>query len=157
MLLSFVLLCFYSILLIAPGTKPISGPCSMRMIKQKCLYILMQCNRCDFFFHIFFQIREYNGQMQGITSAGFASLTFDGTVGAPIVPRTSSKVYTFMDEEPKTIEELRVWAASNLSISGSAAKLSGVQPMMFFDLTCQLIGKAKVDGSSFLLKVDLFF
>ncbi|XP_076185813.1 protection of telomeres protein 1 isoform X1 [Aptenodytes patagonicus] len=99
------------------------------------------------------KVREYNGQMQGITSVGFASLTFDGTVGAPIVPRTSSKVYTFMDEEQKTIEELRVWAASNLSISGPAVKLSGVQPMLFFDLTCQLVGKAKVDGSSFLLKV----
>ncbi|XP_031962212.1 protection of telomeres protein 1 isoform X2 [Corvus kubaryi] len=99
------------------------------------------------------KIREYNGQMQGITSAGFASLTFDGTVGAPVVPRTSSKVYTFMDEEQKTIEELRIWAASNISISGPAARLSGVQPMLFFDLTCQLVGKAKVDGSSFLLKV----
>ncbi|XP_017673672.1 PREDICTED: protection of telomeres protein 1 isoform X2 [Lepidothrix coronata] len=99
------------------------------------------------------KIREYNGQMQGITSGGFASLTFDGTVGAPVVPRTSSKVYTFMDEEHKTIEELRVWAASNISISGPAAKLSSVQPMLFFDLTCQLVGKAKVDGSSFLLKV----
>ncbi|NWR31369.1 POTE1 protein, partial [Tachuris rubrigastra] len=99
------------------------------------------------------KIREYNGQMQGITSGGFASLTFDGTVGAPVVPRTSSKMYTFMDEEHKTIEELRVWAASNISISGPAAKLSAVQPMLFFDLTCQLVGKAKVDGSSFLLKV----
>lgn len=94
--------------------------------------------------------------MQGITSAGFASLTFDGTVGTPVVPRTSSKAYTFMDEEEKTIEELRIWAASNLSISGPAAKLSGVRPMLFFDLTCQLVGKAKVDGSSFLLKVNLF-
>ncbi|XP_014733232.1 PREDICTED: protection of telomeres protein 1 isoform X3 [Sturnus vulgaris] len=99
------------------------------------------------------KIREYNGQMQGITSGGFASLTFDGTVGAPVVPRTSSRVYTFTDEEQKTIEELRSWAASNISISGPAAKLSGVQPMLFFDLTCQLVGKAKVDGSSFLLKV----
>ncbi|NWX12211.1 POTE1 protein, partial [Aegotheles bennettii] len=99
------------------------------------------------------KIREYNGQMQGITSAGFASLTFDGTVGAPVVPRTSSKAYTFMDEEQKIIEELRVWAATNLSVSGPAAKLSGVQPMLYFDLTCQLVGKAKVDGSSFLLKV----
>ncbi|XP_063998440.1 protection of telomeres protein 1 isoform X3 [Pogoniulus pusillus] len=99
------------------------------------------------------KIREYNGQMQGITGGGFASLTFDGTIGAPIVPRTSSKVYTFMEEELKTIKELRVWAASNLSISGPPAKLSGVQPMLFFDLTCQLVGKAKVDGSSFLLKV----
>ncbi|NWR14846.1 POTE1 protein, partial [Emberiza fucata] len=99
------------------------------------------------------KIKEYNGQMQGITSGGFASLTFDGTVGAPVVPRTSSRVYTFMDEEQKTIEELRIWAASNISISGPATKLSGVQPMLFFDLTCQLVGKAKVDGSSFLLKV----
>lgn len=99
------------------------------------------------------KIREYNGQMQGITSGGFASLTFDGTVGAPVVPRTSSRVYTFMDEEQKAVEELRIWAASNISISGPATKLSGVQPMLFFDLTCQLVGKAKVDGSSFLLKV----
>ncbi|XP_069706831.1 protection of telomeres protein 1 [Phaenicophaeus curvirostris] len=99
------------------------------------------------------KIREYNGQMQGITSVGFASLTFDGNVGAPVVPRTSSKVYTFMDEEQKIIEELRVWASRNLCIFGPAAKLAGVQPMMFFDLTCQLVGKAKVDRSSFLLKV----
>ncbi|NXF98085.1 POTE1 protein, partial [Eubucco bourcierii] len=99
------------------------------------------------------KIREYNGQMQGITSGGFASLTFDGTVGSPIIPRTSSKVYTFMEEELKTIKELRAWAASNLSISGPPAKLSDVQPMLFFDLTCQLVGKARVDGSSFLLKV----
>ncbi|KFP28559.1 Protection of telomeres protein 1 [Colius striatus] len=99
------------------------------------------------------KVREYNGQMQGVTSAGFASLTFDGSVGAPVIPRTSSRVYTFTDEEQKIIEELRVWAASNLTTSGPPAKLSDVQPMMFFDLTCQLIGKAKVDGSSFLLKV----
>uniref|UniRef100_A0A8B9FG71 Protection of telomeres protein 1 n=1 Tax=Amazona collaria TaxID=241587 RepID=A0A8B9FG71_9PSIT len=99
------------------------------------------------------KIKEYNGQMQGITSGGFASLTFDGTVGAPIVPRTSSKGYSFVHEEHKTVEDLRVWAASNLSISEPAIKLSGVQPMLFFDLTCQLVAKAKVDGSSFLLKV----
>ncbi|XP_010158943.1 PREDICTED: protection of telomeres protein 1-like, partial [Eurypyga helias] len=96
------------------------------------------------------KIRQFNGRMHGITSVGFASLTFDGTVGAPIVPRTSSKVYTFMDEEQKIIEELRVWAASNLLTSGPPAKLCDVQPMLFFDLTCQLVGKAKVDGSSFL-------
>ncbi|NXU51075.1 POTE1 protein, partial [Turnix velox] len=99
------------------------------------------------------KIREYNGQIQGINSGGFASLTFDGTIGAPIVPRTSSKLYTFTDEEQKTIEELRVWAASNLSVSGPVAKLSDVQPMLYFNLTCQLVGKAQVDGSSFLLKV----
>ncbi|XP_074840221.1 protection of telomeres protein 1 isoform X2 [Carettochelys insculpta] len=99
------------------------------------------------------KIREYNEQMQGITSIGFASLTFDGTVGAPIVPRTSTKLYTFTEEEQKTIEELRIWAASNLLVFGPTPKLSSVQPMLFFDLTCQLVGKAEVDGSSFLLKV----
>ncbi|XP_032656851.1 protection of telomeres protein 1 isoform X2 [Chelonoidis abingdonii] len=99
------------------------------------------------------KIREYNNQMQGITGIGFASLTFDGTVGAPIVPRTSSKSYSFTEEEQKTIEELRTWAASNLLVCEPTAKLSGVQPMLFFDLTCQLVGKAEVDGSSFLLKV----
>uniref|UniRef100_A0A8D0L6F7 Protection of telomeres protein 1 n=1 Tax=Sphenodon punctatus TaxID=8508 RepID=A0A8D0L6F7_SPHPU len=99
------------------------------------------------------KIKEYNGQIQGITSAGFASLTFDGTVGAPMVPRASSKLYTFTDEDRKIIEELRIWVTSNLSNSGPTVKLSDVQSMMFFDLTCQLIGKAKVDGSSLLLKV----
>ncbi|NXY83426.1 POTE1 protein, partial [Alcedo cyanopectus] len=64
------------------------------------------------------KIREFNGQMQGVTSAGFASLTFDGTVGAPVVPRTSSKMYTFMGEEQKIVEDLRVWAASELSVRG---------------------------------------
>lgn len=135
----------------------INGPFFMHMLKQKCMCILMQCNHSPPPPHFLLQIREYNGQMQGITGVGFASLTFDGTVGAPVVPRSSSKVYTFMDEEQKTIEELRVWAASNLSISGPAAKLSGVRPMLYFDLTCQLVGKAKVDGSSFLLKVDFLF
>ena len=28
--------------------------------------------------------------------------------------------------------------------------------MQYFDLTCQLLGKAEVDGASFLLKVDIF-
>lgn len=122
------------------------------------MYLFFRAVQAFFFLiHILLQIREYNGQMQGITSGGFASLTFDGTVGAPVVPRTSNRVYTFMEEEQKTVEELRIWAASNISVSGPAAKLSGVQPMLFFDLTCQLVGKAKVDGSSFLLKVDFLF
>lgn len=133
-----------------------NAPFSMHMIKQKYICFSMQC-KLFFLIHILLQIREYNGQMQGITSGGFASLTFDETVGAPIVPRTSSKVYTFMDEEQKTVEGLWIWAASNISVSGPAARLSGVQPTQFFDLTCQLVGKAKVDGSSFLLKVDFFF
>ncbi|XP_061496158.1 protection of telomeres protein 1 [Rhineura floridana] len=99
------------------------------------------------------KIKEFGGQLQGITNSGFASLTFDGTVGAPVVPRTSSKLFTFTDEDKKTVEDLRVWVATNLSNSALAAKLCGIQPPVFFDLTCQLVGKAKVDGSSYLLKV----
>ncbi|XP_060633744.2 protection of telomeres protein 1 isoform X2 [Anolis sagrei] len=99
------------------------------------------------------KVREFGGQMQGITSAGFAALTFDGTIGAPVIPRTSSKVFTFTDEDKKTVEDLRVWVESNLSNSAPAAKLFDIQPPMFFQLTCQVVGKAKVDGSSYLLKV----
>ncbi|XP_066489645.1 protection of telomeres protein 1 [Tiliqua scincoides] len=99
------------------------------------------------------KIGEFGGQMQGITSSGFSALAFDGSVGTAVVPRTSSKAFTFTDEDKKAVEDLRVWVASNLSDSAPAAKLSDVQPPMFFELTCQLVGKAKVDGSSYLLKV----
>ncbi|XP_053109324.1 protection of telomeres protein 1 isoform X3 [Hemicordylus capensis] len=99
------------------------------------------------------KIREFSDQMQGINSSGFSALTFDGTVGAPVVPRSSSKLFTFTDEDKKTVEDLRIWVASKLSNSAPAAKLSGIQPPVFFELTCQLVGKAKVDGSSYLLKV----
>ncbi|XP_054845375.1 protection of telomeres protein 1 [Eublepharis macularius] len=99
------------------------------------------------------KVQEFNGQMQGVTSNGFAALTFDGTVGAPVVPRTTSKLFTFTEEDKKTVEDLRIWVASNSSNSVPAANLSSIQPQMFFDLTCQLVGKAKVDGASYLLKV----
>ncbi|XP_077194458.1 protection of telomeres protein 1 isoform X2 [Paroedura picta] len=99
------------------------------------------------------KVQEFNGQIQGITSNGFAALTFDGTVGAPVVPRTTSKLFTFTEEDKKTVEDLRIWVARNFSNSAPAADLSSIQPQMFFDLTCQLVGKAKVDGSSYLLKV----
>ncbi|XP_048356061.1 protection of telomeres protein 1 isoform X2 [Sphaerodactylus townsendi] len=99
------------------------------------------------------KVQEFNGQMQGITNNGFAALTFDGTVGAPVVPRTTTKLFTFTDEDKKIVEDLRIWAARNFSNSVPAANLSSIQPQMFFDFTCQLVGKAKTDGSSYLLKV----
>uniref|UniRef100_A0A8C0NLJ8 Protection of telomeres 1 n=1 Tax=Canis lupus familiaris TaxID=9615 RepID=A0A8C0NLJ8_CANLF len=71
------------------------------------------------------KIQVYKNETQGITSSGFASLTFEGTLGAPVIPRTSSKYFNFTAEDQK----------------------------MYFDLTCQLLGKAEVDGASFLLKV----
>ncbi|XP_006008350.1 protection of telomeres protein 1 isoform X1 [Latimeria chalumnae] len=99
------------------------------------------------------KIQAFRNEIQGITSMGFSALTFDGTVGAPIIPRTSSKSYNFTSEEHKIVEELRSWAATNLSFSTATVKLRDVQPMQFFDLTCQLVAKAPVDRSSVVLKV----
>ncbi|XP_023495366.1 protection of telomeres protein 1 isoform X1 [Equus przewalskii] len=99
------------------------------------------------------KIQVYKNETQGITSSGFASLTFEGTLGAPIIPRTSSKSFNFTAEDHKIVEALRVWASTNISPSSTLVKLCDVQPMQYFDLTCQLLGKAEVDGASFLLKV----
>ncbi|XP_075414740.1 protection of telomeres protein 1 isoform X4 [Tenrec ecaudatus] len=99
------------------------------------------------------QIQVYKNEAQGITSSGFASLTFEGTLGAPIIPRTSSKYFNFTTEDHKMVEALRVWASNHLPPSSSLLQLCDVQPMQYFDLTCQLLGKAEVDGTSFLLKV----
>uniref|UniRef100_A0A8B9YP69 Protection of telomeres 1 n=1 Tax=Bos mutus grunniens TaxID=30521 RepID=A0A8B9YP69_BOSMU len=51
------------------------------------------------------------------------------------------------------VEALRIWASTHISPSSILVKLCDVQPMQYFDLTCQLLGKAEVDGASFLLKV----
>ncbi|XP_032499367.1 protection of telomeres protein 1 isoform X2 [Phocoena sinus] len=99
------------------------------------------------------KIQVYKKETQGITSSGFASLTFEGTLGAPIIPRTSSKCFNFTAEDHKMVEALRVWASTHISPSSTLVKLCDVQPMQYFDLTCQLLGKAEVDGASFLLKV----
>ncbi|XP_062955933.1 protection of telomeres protein 1 isoform X1 [Cynocephalus volans] len=99
------------------------------------------------------KIQEYKMETQGITSSGFASLTFEGTLGAPVIPRTSSKYFNFTAEDHKMVEALRVWASTHISPSWTLLKLCDVQAMQYFDLTCQLLGKAEVDGASFLLKV----
>ncbi|KAM6202267.1 protection of telomeres protein 1 [Rhynchocyon petersi] len=99
------------------------------------------------------KIQVYKNETQGVTSSGFAALTFEGTLGAPVIPRTSSKYFTFTTEDHKTVEALRVWASNHISPSSTLLQLCDVQPMQYFDLTCQLLGKAEVDGTSFLLKV----
>ncbi|GAB5568745.1 protection of telomeres protein 1 isoform X1 [Prionailurus iriomotensis] len=99
------------------------------------------------------KIQVYKKETQGITSSGFASLTFEGTLGAPIIPRTSSKYFNFTAEDHRMVEALRVWASTHISPSSTLVKLCDVQPLQYFDLTCQLLGKAEVDGASFLLKV----
>ncbi|XP_069317963.1 protection of telomeres protein 1 [Eulemur rufifrons] len=99
------------------------------------------------------KIQVYKNETQGITSSGFASLTFEGILGAPVIPRTSSKYFNFTTEDQKMVEALRLWASTHISPSWTLLKLCDVQPMQYFDLTCQLLGKAEVDGTSFLLKV----
>ncbi|XP_005402401.1 PREDICTED: protection of telomeres protein 1 [Chinchilla lanigera] len=99
------------------------------------------------------KIQVYKNEPQGITSSGFASLTFEGTLGAPVLPRTSSKYFHFTDADHKMVEALRIWASTHIPPSSTLVQLYDVQPMQYFDLTCQLLGKAQVDGASFLLKV----
>uniref|UniRef100_A0A5F8GHC2 Protection of telomeres protein 1 n=1 Tax=Monodelphis domestica TaxID=13616 RepID=A0A5F8GHC2_MONDO len=99
------------------------------------------------------KIQQYKNEIQGVTTVGFSSLTFEGTLGTPVIPRTSSKIYTFTTDDQKTVEALRIWAANHISSSGTLIKLSDIKAMQYFDLTCQLVGKAEVDGSSVLLKV----
>nr|KAF6338393.1 protection of telomeres 1 [Pipistrellus kuhlii] len=99
------------------------------------------------------KIQVYKNETQGITSSGFASLTFEGTLGAPVIPRTSSRYFNFTTEDHKMVETLRTWASVHIPPSSTLVKLCDVQSMQYFDLTCQLLGKAQVDGASFLLKV----
>ncbi|XP_078077329.1 protection of telomeres protein 1 [Mustelus asterias] len=99
------------------------------------------------------KIQEFNKELQAVNAAGFSALTFDGTPGASLKPRTSSKSYQFTTTDQLTVEELRRWANVNLSIHKPTVKLSEVKPAEYFDLTCQLIAKAVVDHSSVLLKV----
>lgn len=51
------------------------------------------------------------------------------------------------------VEALRTWASTHVPASCNMLRLSDAQPMQYYDLTCQLLGKAEVDGVSFLLKV----
>ncbi|XP_043565068.1 protection of telomeres protein 1 isoform X1 [Chiloscyllium plagiosum] len=99
------------------------------------------------------KIQEFNKELQAINAPGFSALTFDGTPGAPLKPRTTSKSYQFTSTDQRTVEELRKWASADPSIHKPTIRLSEVKPAEYFDLTCQLIAKAEVDRSAVLLKV----
>nr|KAF6419194.1 protection of telomeres 1 [Rousettus aegyptiacus] len=49
------------------------------------------------------KIQVYKNGTQGINSTGFASLTFEGTLGAPVIPRTSNKCFNFTTEDHKMV------------------------------------------------------
>ncbi|XP_010862726.4 protection of telomeres protein 1 isoform X2 [Esox lucius] len=96
----------------------------------------------------------FNGAISLLTSHGFSVVTFDGTVGSPVVPRTCSKSFCFGEEDQHTVEALRVWAANESLVPAEpSVPLSSVQPKAYFDLTCQLLAKAPVDSSCMLMKV----
>lgn len=102
------------------------------------------------------KIQAYKNELQGISTRGFASLTFDGTLGAPVVSRTLSKSFNFTAQDYNMVETLRTWASTHISASSNLVQLSNAEPMQYYDLTCQLLGKAEVDGVSFLLKIGSF-
>ncbi|KAM9351979.1 protection of telomeres protein 1 [Symphorus nematophorus] len=85
---------------------------------------------------------------------GFSVVTFDGTVGEDVEPRTSSRSYHFDQEDLRTVEGLRSWAASQALLPPvPKIPLSAVQPKAYFDLTCQLLAKAPIDTTCTLLRV----
>ncbi|CDR00601.1 unnamed protein product [Oncorhynchus mykiss] len=100
------------------------------------------------------QTQLFNGAISLLTSHGFSVVTFDGMVGSPVVPRTSSESFKFGEEDCQVVEALRTWAANQSLVPAQpCVPLSAVQPKTYFDLTCQLLAKAPVDSSCTLLKV----
>ncbi|NP_001084422.1 protection of telomeres 1 L homeolog [Xenopus laevis] len=99
------------------------------------------------------KIQKFNDEIQGINSGGFSALVFDGIVGSPVSPRSTSKCYNFHPDDERFVEVLRQWASKHLKVSAPQIKISDVESVQFFDLLCQLVGKAEVDNSSYLIKV----
>ncbi|XP_060226901.1 protection of telomeres protein 1-like isoform X3 [Meriones unguiculatus] len=102
------------------------------------------------------KIQIYKNELQGISNYGFASLTFDGALGSPVKLRSSNKNVNFTSQDHNMVEALRAWASTHVPASSTLLQLSDAQPMQYYDLTCQLLGKAEVDGVSFLLKIGSF-
>lgn len=99
------------------------------------------------------QAQIFNGSMTLLTTLGWSTVTCDGMIDSPIEPRTSSRTFHFGEADKHAVEELRQWAASQLLANESTVPLSSVHPKMFFDLTCQLLAKARMDTRCMLLKV----
>ncbi|XP_008290456.1 protection of telomeres protein 1-like, partial [Stegastes partitus] len=90
-----------------------------------------------------------------VNAFGFSVVTFDGTVGGAVEPRTSSSYFHFDQEDRQRVEELRSWASSQALLPPVSASipLSAVQPRSYFDLTCQVLAKAPIDSTCILLRV----
>ncbi|XP_076590016.1 protection of telomeres protein 1 isoform X1 [Chaetodon auriga] len=96
----------------------------------------------------------FNDSVTLVNTFGFSVVTFDGAVGGPVEPRTSSRSFHFDPSDRRTVEELRSWAASQALLPQvPTIPLSAVQPKSYFDLTCQLLAKAPIDTTCTLLRV----
>nr|XP_020449145.1 protection of telomeres protein 1 isoform X2 [Monopterus albus] len=96
----------------------------------------------------------FNDSITLVNTFGFSALTFDGTVGRPVEPRTSSRSFHFDQDDRRIVEELRSWAASQTVLPAvTTTPLSAVQPKSYFDLNCQLLAKAPIDTTCTLLRV----
>uniref|UniRef100_A0A8C6KYU1 Protection of telomeres protein 1 n=1 Tax=Nothobranchius furzeri TaxID=105023 RepID=A0A8C6KYU1_NOTFU len=95
------------------------------------------------------------GTSSSRANVGFSVVTFDGAVGGAVEPRSSRKFFSFDEHDRRRVEELRSWAVSQdvCSTVSAAVPLSGVQPKVYFDLTCQLLAKAPIDTTCMLLRV----
>lgn len=103
------------------------------------------------------QTQSFNDSITLVNTFGFSAVTFDGVAGGPVEPRTSSRSFHFDQEDLRTVEELRSWAASNAILPPvPTIPLSAVQPKAYFDLTCQLLAKAPIDTTCTLLRVRRF-
>ncbi|KAM7003177.1 protection of telomeres protein 1 isoform 1-T1 [Tautogolabrus adspersus] len=97
---------------------------------------------------------SYRNCIELVKTFGFSALTFDGVVGRPVEPRTSSRSFHFDQDDRRVVEELRSWASGQGFLpSVSTITLSAVEPKQYFDLTCQLLAKAPIDTTCILLRV----
>uniref|UniRef100_A0A673B528 Protection of telomeres protein 1 n=1 Tax=Sphaeramia orbicularis TaxID=375764 RepID=A0A673B528_9TELE len=100
------------------------------------------------------KVKLHEGSLTLVKTFGFSVVTFDGTEGKPVEPRTSSRSFHFDQDDHRTVEELRSWAATQALLPPTPViPLSAAQPKSYFDLTCQLLAKAPVDSTCFLLRV----
>lgn len=100
------------------------------------------------------QTQFFNDSITLVNTFGFSVVTFDGTVGGAVEPRASSRSFHFDQEDRRTVEELRSWAANQTVLpSAPTIPLSAVQPKAYFDLTCQLLARADIDCTCTLLRV----
>lgn len=101
------------------------------------------------------QTQLFNDSIMLVNTFGFSAVTFNGVVGGPVEPRTSSRSFNFDQEDVRTVEKFRSWAAGEAILPPvPTIPLSAIQPKAYFDLTCQLLAKAPVDTTRTLLRVS---